>query len=61
MDNSIFPEDFSCIGFDSKRYLSEVIVVLLLKNFEYLGCTIHAHQIAIHPEISEGLPEIVHK
>jgi hypothetical protein len=36
-------------------------VILLLQNFEYLGCTIHTHQIAIHPEISEGLPEIIHK
>jgi hypothetical protein len=66
MGHSSFPEIiyfelFYCIGFGRKRYLSEVTVILLLQNFEYLGCTIRTHQIAIHPEISEGLPEIIHK
>uniref|UniRef100_A0A0A9DCR5 Calcium-binding EF hand family protein n=1 Tax=Arundo donax TaxID=35708 RepID=A0A0A9DCR5_ARUDO len=39
-----------------KILLCEVIAILLLQNCEYLGCTIHTHQIAIDPEINEGLP-----
>ena len=40
-------------------YLCEVVVILLLQNCEHLGCTIHTHQIVIHPEINEGIPETV--
>lgn len=29
---------------------------LLLQDCEYLGCTVHIHHIAIHPEIHKGIP-----
>ena len=45
--------------FGQESHLREVIAILLLQNRKYLGCTVHTHQIAIHPKINEGLPGIV--
>ena len=31
-------------------------MIMLLQNRKYLGCSVHTHHIAIHPEIHKGIP-----